>query len=1124
MKLAIVKSMVCYSLASLAFSFWVLSGTHGLGQSQPDNLVKPQEVSGEPKSDDVVRGLIRTDTATSGPTGHRYAFIVGIDYSQEERTGFNGAVTQLAQCEKDARELKDILVLHYGYEEADVRLLLGRDATRQKIMDFLNEEFLCKTVKPEDSVLFYFAGHGERTKLPDGKPDKGYLWPVDVDTSNGAFKVSSAIQLSAQVEYLGTHCLAKHKLAILDCCHAGSIFETRFKIMTDNDVESNKLRASIWDSPAFQAIAAARAEETAVDNYSYTKSLIKALRRIPARLPDNPEGTAKVFTASQLWRSSRVYLESTGASQSPQCRWLDSTDGEFLFFPDPNKAFKEEENPQQEQALLLSMVPSTFGNWWMDEVPWFMPGLRLEIVKQLDRNRGSQESVSVSALKKAASRLANDPATKGSRHLQSRLLHMSALLESTSSASRKGTMERIIGELEKGAPVDNARFTPSQITDLHYRAVLHHKLQQVSMARTLYQRALQKYEELIEEEPSLRPLQALCRLDHGYFLLTEIQGSRNAPENIAANLRTIPENPSSADAATAHEELSTNSSHLAAEEFRRARTTFGPLAPYPFQIFTLMSEAKAQASAGRLSLANSSLKDALDLLNQFDPNCEELFTASTQKDAAWHYMTQWQFSLASQQFHQSQKTLENIRKFDSQDFAPWISLFHVEHGLAMIERYSGNSDGALRMYRRLTPMIKIKIHELDGSGIVGDNYLELRTMLTQRLSNSLERQGDCNLFARKPNYAEAADDFRIAATEAEGESQHRYHYKRALALSLNGSREELKYAAQLLKKCTSDLPVGLEDRYSGFCRKIATLVNNYNLNSHQSAGAEQLEPAQLQRHTYRDELRKTIDAHRGNFGASVPRDDLEMLMFASRILLNWDRQASSSEADDERLQIEDDSDQLLRLCRLAHESHDVELTTLNYLRPYFEQAFLAKSELGETYTKELIEIAWEATRGTDFIKPTDPKPLLVVFTIGNQQFFLLDNPTGKSGLYVSVEKEAEEDLLAASIDPQSRLVFPDLLRKELRELRRESTLVHWRDPTIGLGYKRSFPLVDGRYSVRKLDLSSAGLRQMDANSGGLEIDQKANFPFQVYGEISEFGASDDSETELTLSSQNEAKQ
>src|SRR5205823_995899 len=100
-------------------------------------------------------------------------------------------------------------------------------------------------------------------------------------------------------------------------------------------------------------------------------------------------------------------------------------------------------------------------------------------------------------------------------------------------------------------------------------------------------------------------------------------------------------------------------------------------------------------------------------------------------------------------------------------------------------------DESVRLYRELVQKIRAKNQALQEETGLGQDYLETRGRLIERMVNSLERQADCNLFGDRPDLAEAADDYRRAlricpllSPDREASVSVNLLYKQAIALAL----------------------------------------------------------------------------------------------------------------------------------------------------------------------------------------------------------------------------------------------------------------------------------------------------------------------------------------------------
>jgi tetratricopeptide (TPR) repeat protein len=140
-----------------------------------------------------------------------YALVIGIsDYLNLPKD------QDLPFAERDAESIYQVLISREGgnIEWQNVRKLLGKDATRERIRQAL-EEWLPSVATEADRVIVYFVGHG----LVDEKR-AGYLAPFDVDPKNVAATAYPMTQLS---EALSQKVKARWKVLLTDACHSGKV-------------------------------------------------------------------------------------------------------------------------------------------------------------------------------------------------------------------------------------------------------------------------------------------------------------------------------------------------------------------------------------------------------------------------------------------------------------------------------------------------------------------------------------------------------------------------------------------------------------------------------------------------------------------------------------------------------------------------------------------------------------------------------------------------------------------------------------------------------------------------------------------------------------------------------------
>ena len=253
-----------------------------------------------------VRGMAKKEGPADPKTDLKYrkkwAVVVGINYNPEDRKALNrGKIDRLDKAESDAREFYDLILKYYGYNDKEVVLLMGKHATREAIEEYLHNGFLCdpNRVGPEDSVLFYFSGHGYLRQV--GDHPQGYLIPFDVKkTDGGEPHFATAIETSVDlVENLQATCPARHKLMILDCCHSGSVFRLD-KASSGGRSPDEKVGTDLFPAPAFQAITASREWQVASDGNAQSNHSPFTQGATPRPLHDPPETAGRTVLFHRL--------------------------------------------------------------------------------------------------------------------------------------------------------------------------------------------------------------------------------------------------------------------------------------------------------------------------------------------------------------------------------------------------------------------------------------------------------------------------------------------------------------------------------------------------------------------------------------------------------------------------------------------------------------------------------------------------------------------------------------------------------------------------------------------------------------------------------------------------------
>jgi hypothetical protein len=176
-----------------------------------------------------------------------YAVVIGVNEVPDYRPPGRAAVRPLRGAESDAVRIAEILKSRFGIVAERLFLRLGKEATRQAVIDALAT--VARAAGPGDTVLFHFSGHG--TQVPD-------LAAADVDGGDEADGLDEALCLydtsadgaglmtDDEVGRLLDRISANDIVVVLDCCHAGTGAKA-LAAETDNEAEARFLR---WATPA----------------------------------------------------------------------------------------------------------------------------------------------------------------------------------------------------------------------------------------------------------------------------------------------------------------------------------------------------------------------------------------------------------------------------------------------------------------------------------------------------------------------------------------------------------------------------------------------------------------------------------------------------------------------------------------------------------------------------------------------------------------------------------------------------------------------------------------------------------------------------------------------------------
>lgn len=240
----------------------------------------------------------------SGILGEFKALIIGINVYKDNK------IPNLKTAVKDANTIAKVLKDKYGF---NTELLLDRKATREAKYNSLRR--LAASTKPDDSVLIYFAGHGDLDRLYN----EGWWIPADAAggkpvTYLNNFRVQRAMR----------NMEARHVLLISDSCNSGTLFGEGRRLPP---VIDNKYYLTLYNEKSRWGMTPGNKEpvsDTGSEGHSvFAYQLLKELKQ-----------NDKPFINIQEVYTRIAPIISNNSEQTPICRPIRNTGdqgGEFVF-------------------------------------------------------------------------------------------------------------------------------------------------------------------------------------------------------------------------------------------------------------------------------------------------------------------------------------------------------------------------------------------------------------------------------------------------------------------------------------------------------------------------------------------------------------------------------------------------------------------------------------------------------------------------------------------------------------------------------------------------------------------------------------------------------------------------
>ena len=321
--------------------------------------------------------------------GHQYIVAIGIDNYE------NWPI--LSTAVSDATEFAKLLTTKFGFEYA-VEPLTEKAATGKAITSLLEDD-LPNRLKPEDSLVIFFAGHGTTHdyKIGDEPKSDGFIVPVDARAPGKDEHWSDYLKIEELLHTIDA-LPASHILVILDSCHSGMALGNRF--MTSR--ADTRFERDMLVKISRKVIASAQGDQLAADsgplpNHSlFTGLMIQGLTS--GKADSFGEG---FVTSSQL--GAFAQHEVAVAAQSKQTPLFGAFDddrgGELVIHmgAGAQPAAADAANPEltftKYETQELGRLKKDGNRYWLDDDPTKnFPAARSVAEKLCDSDKDSDKS------------------------------------------------------------------------------------------------------------------------------------------------------------------------------------------------------------------------------------------------------------------------------------------------------------------------------------------------------------------------------------------------------------------------------------------------------------------------------------------------------------------------------------------------------------------------------------------------------------------------------------------------------------------------------------------------------------------------------------------------------------
>lgn len=262
------------------------------------------------------------------------ALIIGINDYKDSR------IPDLKTAINDAQALGSLLNKRYGFK---VEMLLGEKATKRGIDHALRG--LASSTSEEDSVLIYYAGHGDL----DRQYNDGWWIPVDAKGGDSITYLDNTM-----VQKAVRNMKARHVLLISDSCYSGTLFGQSRAIPP---VINEKYYLNLYNEKSRWGMTSGNKEPVADDGAAghsiFAYQLIRTL-----------EKNERPYVSTQEIYARIAPIIGNNSEQTPMCRPIRNSGdqgGEFIFVANLPSAAEPAPAAIKPPAANVTLPPSSSG-------------------------------------------------------------------------------------------------------------------------------------------------------------------------------------------------------------------------------------------------------------------------------------------------------------------------------------------------------------------------------------------------------------------------------------------------------------------------------------------------------------------------------------------------------------------------------------------------------------------------------------------------------------------------------------------------------------------------------------------------------------------------------------------